>query len=85
MRFGIKVLHRVTRCYTGSTIIASNLSQCLTQGNKVLHRVNDYCCVSLPAVRFGNKVLRSDSIAILRERRKNEPIESESCDNENVM
>ena len=33
---------------------------------------------SLLAVRFGNKVLRSDSIAILRERRKNEPIESMS-------
>ncbi len=29
------------------------------------------------AVRFGNKVLRSDSIAILRDRRKKEPIESE--------
>ena len=32
-------------------------------------------CLSF-TVRFGNKVLRSDSIAILRERRKNEPIES---------
>ena len=29
-------------------------------------------------LKFGNKVLRSDSIAILRERRKNEPIQSES-------
>ena len=28
-------------------------------------------------LKFGNKVLRSDSIAILRERRKNEPIQSE--------
>lgn len=29
-------------------------------------------------VKFGNKVLRSDSIAILRERRKNEPVNTQS-------